>query len=454
MSATATGGEMAASPNALYRTIWRWHFFAGLLVLPFLVLLAVTGGLYLYKDEINSLLYSRYLHVTPGSQAPLHPSDIVARATAALPGEAVGYVPPSAPDRSAQVRVKPDGGEKQIVFVDPYSGAALGTLSDGGSAGTPFMLLLRKIHSLEFFGWLPNRLMEIVGGWALILVVTGFYLWWPRNQGGGVFAVRAEPGRRVFWRDLHAVTGAYAGLFVFFLAISGLPWSGFWGSKVNTYADQAGLGYPPEYWNEVPKSSVPMKDAVTNTTWSLENVPMPESTPNGAASIGLDRAVEIFDSLGVPKGYAIDLPGGPEGVYSASIFADQVDDQRVVHLDQYTGATLFDGTFSDLGPVGKAIEWGISVHMGQEFGLVNQLLMTAACLAIVLMAVAAVVMWWKRRPKGSLGAPRPPADYRVGRGILVIAVLFGLAFPLVGLSMLVMLAIDWLLPSGLKERLA
>jgi len=72
----------------------------------------------------------------------------------------------------------------------------------------------------------------------------------------------------------------------------------------------------------------------------------------------------------------------------------------------------------------------------------------------VLMAVAAVVMWWKRRPKGSLGAPRPPADYRVGRGILVIAVLFGLAFPLVGLSMLVMLAIDWLLPSGLKERLA
>lgn len=39
--------------NALYRTIWRWHFYAGLFVLPFIILLSVTGGIYLFKPQID-----------------------------------------------------------------------------------------------------------------------------------------------------------------------------------------------------------------------------------------------------------------------------------------------------------------------------------------------------------------------------------------------------------------
>ena len=37
-----------------YNAVWRWHFYAGLLVLPFLMLLALTGGLYLFKAEIDA----------------------------------------------------------------------------------------------------------------------------------------------------------------------------------------------------------------------------------------------------------------------------------------------------------------------------------------------------------------------------------------------------------------
>ncbi|MGE0211542.1 MAG: PepSY-associated TM helix domain-containing protein [Parvibaculaceae bacterium] len=454
MSASTVDADLGAPSTILYRAVWRWHFYAGLLVLPFLVLLATTGGLYLYKDEINGLLYGRYLHVTPSDRAALPPSQLVERALSAQPGEAVGYIPPAAPDRSAQVRVKDASGEKWLVFLAPSDGAVLGTLSDGGAAGTPFMLLLRKIHSLDYFGRGPNLLIEIVAGWAIILVVTGFYLWWPRGRQGGVFTIRREPGRRVFWRDLHAVTGACAGLFILFLAVTGLPWSGFWGAQLNTFADRAGLGYPPQFWNDVPKSDAHMGHAMTQTSWSLEQVPMPKSTPGGNSPMGLDKAVATFDGLGIHKGYAIDLPSGPEGVYSASVFPDKVAGERIVHLDQYSGKVLFDGGFAELGAIGKAIEWGISVHMGQEFGLLNQLLMTAACVSIVLMAVAAMVMWWRRRPKGSLGAPRLPTDARIGRGVLVIAAAFGIVFPLTGLSILAMLAIDWLLPRSLRQRLA
>src|SRR5690606_11621315 len=141
----------------------------------------------------------------------------------------------------------------------------------------------------------------------------------------------------------------------------------------------------PEFWNEVPKSSVPMKDAMTQTSWSLENAPMPLSTPTGTAPIGIHQAVAVFEALGSHPGYAVDLPQGKAGVYSASVLPDDVAFERIVHLDQYSGQVLFDGGYDELGAVGKAIEWGISVHMGQEFGLVNQLVLTIACLAIVML---------------------------------------------------------------------
>ncbi|MBD3838367.1 PepSY domain-containing protein, partial [Brevundimonas sp.] len=43
--------------SGAYRAVWRWHFYAGVFVMPVLMLLALTGGLYLFKDEIDGALY-------------------------------------------------------------------------------------------------------------------------------------------------------------------------------------------------------------------------------------------------------------------------------------------------------------------------------------------------------------------------------------------------------------
>ena len=99
----------------------------------------------------------------------------------------------------------------------------------------------------------------------------------------------------------------------------------------------------------------------------------------------------------------------------------------------------------DYGPLGKGLEWGINVHMGQEFGLANQLFMLAVCIAIVLMSVSAGVMWWKRRPSGSFGVPPLPSDRRVLRGVVGILAVGGVLFPLVGASLVAMLALDTVL---------
>ena len=443
------GAENASVETGLYRAVWRWHFYAGLFSLPFMILLAVTGGLYLFQNELNRILYKPLMVVTAQTTSPLNASDLIARAQMAIDGAAVRYVPATEPTDAVEIGIKGSDKVTRSVYVNPYTGDVLGAIGDKDKV----MWIVRKLHSLKYFGTAPERVIEIVGGWAIILVITGFYLWWPRKQTGGVVTIRSTPKKRVFWRDLHAVTGAFAGIFIFFLAFTGMPWSGFWGNNFNNFVNNHGLGYPPEFWDDVPKSTVPMKDALTETNWTLSNQPMPVSENHGTAPIGIDEAIAIFNERGIAKGYTIDLPGGEDGVYSASAFGGTASEERVIHLDQYTGKPLFDGDFASIGVGAKGIEWGISVHMGREFGLINKLVMAAACIAIVLMAVAAIVMWWKRRPKGSLGAPRYPSDVKINRGILLIAAGIGILYPLVGASLIVMLIIDKIMPRSLYARL-
>ncbi|MDB6181459.1 PepSY-associated TM helix domain-containing protein [Paracoccus fistulariae] len=427
---------------ALYRAIWRWHFYAGLIVLPFMILLAVTGGIYLFKDEIADLTHRQERIVTAEDRAMQPPSALVATAMQAQQGTVFAYLPPASAERSAAVKIKDADGAKQIVYMNPYSAKVLGSHADAGASATPAMKLVRDLHSLAYTGWLGNRLIEAVAGWMVLLVATGIYLWWPRGQKGGVVTVRGKPARRVFWRDTHAVTGLIASGFIIFLVLSGLPWSGVWGAKFYDLSYQAGLGMPDGYWDKLPVSTQPVADAIDRAPWIMEGQPMPVSTTAKGVPAALDAVVATVEDRGITPGYALNIPTTPEGVFTASVYPDDITQERMIHLDQYSGKVLFDMGLNDLGALGKTAEWGVSLHMGQAFGLPNQIVLLLVCVAMVLMAVSAVVMWWKRRPAGSLGAPQLPTDWRIPRMVLLIAVAAGLFFPLVGLSLLVVAALE------------
>ena len=425
----------------LYRAVWRWHFYAGLLVLPFMITLAITGGLYLFRDELDAVIHADLKRVAvQQSVVQASPSTMVAAALAAHPGVAVKFTDPAADDLSAEVTVNSESEGRLAVYVDPYTGQVLGALPDRGTV----MWTVRYLHSLRYFGPFVRSFIEIAGGWSILLVATGIFLWWPRRQTGGVISVRGTPSRRVFWRDTHAVTGIFVGGFIVFLAITGMPWSGVWGAKVNEWANGNNFGYPAGVRVNVPMSGEHL-DHVAKTTWSLEQAQIPQSEvkAGGVQPIGLDKAVAKFEQLGLHRGYSVALPGDQTGVYSGSVYPNDLSQQRVVHLDQYSGEPLIDMSYADYGPLGKWLEFGINVHMGQEFGPANQIILVVVCLAIVLLAVSAGVMWWKRRPSGSLGIPPMPSDARVFRGLIAILLIGGAIFPLVGLSLLIMLVLDF-----------
>lgn len=446
-SARLSGAAQAvrASRDSVYRAVWRWHFYAGLLCLPFLVTLSATGALYLFKDEINATAFAGRNVVTP-TDKPLGPDRLIFEAMQAVPGGTpISYTDPARPDASALVTLA-EGARKILVYLDPADGTVLDTVDRDDE----FFMVVRRLHSLAYFGPLANGLIEVVAGFAIILVVTGVYLWWPRGQDGGVVSVRGTPRRRVWWRDLHAVTGFVAGGGLLFLALTGLPWSIWWGDQLRSWSNTAGLGQPAALYANKPVSALPLNAVLDSAGWTMQDAPVPSSTASGKP-IGIDDAAAILTRLGMPRGYELSLPVGPQGVYAAAVYPKDVARQRVVSLDQYSGKPLLDVPFQDLGPVGRLIQYGIGIHLGQYWGRANQLAMLAFCLATILLSVTAGTMWWKRRPQGSLGTPPWPRDRRVVATVTGLVLVLGALFPLTGFAILAMLGLDLVL-GGARRR--
>ncbi|RUP23857.1 MAG: PepSY domain-containing protein [Curvibacter sp.] len=480
-SSAAESSPAAPRAGGLYRLLWRWHFYAGLLVWPFVLLLSLTGGLYLFHDTVDTWWHRDLLTVpevsaTPGSE--MSPEHLLAAAQQAVPGRLLHWNPPEAPGRSARIDLLTPQGQRVWVYLDPADGRVLGQLPERGTLGWT----LRHLHSLKIIGPWARALIEIAAGWTGLLVLSGLYLWWPRGRRQGVWSLRRwHPGQRVFWRDLHAVGGAAVGGVLLFLALTGMPWSGVWGAWVNQWANGANWGYPAGLRVQLPMSGQRLAEHA-ETNWSLTQARLPLSSPPGehaahlagqAATqtaddkhkndngdgdntqppqLGLDAIWRRVQALHLAPGLSLSAPAGPRGVWTASVYPPDLDRQRVVHLDAYSGDVLLDMRWSDYGVAGRWMEWGINVHLGQEWGWANRWGLLLVCAVVALLCLAAPLMWWWRRPAGQLGVPRLAGASPLYWRMLVWLLPACLLFPLAGGALLAVLLLDAGLLSWAEHR--
>lgn len=441
---------------ALHRTIWHWHFWAGLIVAPFLLILSLTGAIYLFNDEIDDALYPHLRLVAP-SPGRVPVSAMIRGALAAHPGAVSRVDVPDAPGRAAVVFVATRAGPAQRVHVDPGTGRVLGSLVYADT----LVGWADAMHGSLTIGTLGDRIVELAACWALVLIATGLFLWWPRGSWRGALWPRLSGRGRGFWRALHGPVGVWTAGLLAFLIVTGLPWAGVEGPLLQRVSAAAGAGYPASFRNHNAPGSMPMKQALGTAPWTLEDAPMPQSqhqgmhaghaghetpapTDDAAAIAGVDRAVAALSARGLAGGYRLFLPDGPRGVYTAFTYPDRPEGQRTLYIDRYAFRAIGpEVRFADYGRVGRATELGVAIHMGNYFGRANQLLMLLPCVGVWVLTISGVAMWWKRRPAGGgMGAPRRIAGARLGGAAAVLAAMM-VTLPLFGVSVVVLAVVDW-----------
>lgn len=419
--------------NTLYGFIWRVHFYAGLIVLPFLIVLALSGSVYLFKPQLDKLVYSKLVTVSAVTNAPLSENALVEKVKVQFPEARIAtYYSPLSSEHSAQFDLNTKEGILSV-FYNPYDGSFLGERKNEDY----IQEIARKIHGELLIGDWGDRIVELAACWAIILILTGLYLTWPQLT----FLPNFKLQGRAFWRDIHISSGLLGSVFIFFLIASGLPWSGIFGNKIMHVWEQ----YPDKMFSNLPKSTVLTeslnKDRINVVPWATEKIAMPESQSQEGQPLPLTSAIEIALKENVTKPLVVTFPKGKLGVYTVSAVTGDPKKERLVHIDQYSGKVLISFGYADYSKVAATVQYGISLHEGKYFGLANQLLGLFACVMLILLSITGAIMWWKRKP-----LPNQTQFSSLSKEhknlVISFALFFGIIFPLVGISLIVVTIIE------------
>lgn len=411
---------------ALYRTIWRWHFYAGLFVIPFIFILALSGSVYLFKPQIDRWEERAYRGLPSGSATPAAQIDA---ALAAFPGARLGhYRIPEASGDAALVHIGlADGRTMRDVFVSP-AGKVVGSLDPERR----IVEIDRKIHGQLLLGPRGGWLVELAASWAIVMTLSGLYLWWPRGRGAaGVL----WPRRGTPLRDLHAVTGFWVAGLTLVLLFTGLPWASVWGDAFKQV--RSGFGLQKQDWTVGGEHAGHDHQAMLRMEAS--GVPL----ANISAIVDKARA----QSLAPP---VLVSPPGSEMAWTVRSDTQNRPLRQTITYDMASGRELSRQGFADKHPIDRVIGYGIAWHEGQLFGWINQLVGVLTAIALLTLAVTGFLMWRRRKPDATLGAPpRIVAPVRM-RGVLVIMLVLAVLLPLFAASLVALWVFDRLVLPRMK----
>ncbi len=367
------------------RAFFLWlHRWVGLAAAILIVVLAGSGVLLVFENEIDRMLNPAITNVKPIG-ARLSVEELIASARQAFPKERVQNVGfPSDERQSVQVLL----GTGRRVHIDPYTGKILGNRALGDS----FVNKLRELHVRLLFPPVTvamgkgtrttqNKVGSRIVGWATVVLlgisVTGIFVWFPRMA----WKLDLRTGWKRINFDLHNLTGLYALVFAIVLAVTGIVMS-----------------------FDAPKK------------WVYSAFPMQETEE--APGVELQRGVKFIPVEGVLEAArkafpgasisSLNLPTPPKWTYVVSMrFPDDSNafGRSRVAVDPYTGEVVFKESSRDEQTAVRILRAMRTLHTGEIFGWPTRILAALASLMIVAQVVTGVIMWIVRSFKRKQKAP-------------------------------------------------
>jgi len=406
--------------TALYHMVWKWHFFAALYVLPFMALLSVTGGLYLFNNQIEEILYKDRINV-PVEQNTVDYQQQAAAVIATADGLKIrSIITPSAEGRATLIEYQDEARTRSLAWVNPYTGGVI----DTQERDSTFMRTVRKLHGELLLGDIGTKFVELAAHWAIVLFISGLYLWWPRGARTWTKALSLPKGRgRQWWKQTHLFTGLLASILIIPILITGLPWTDVWGGMFEKIQERTGQASPSRAFGGPPILS----------------------TQSSGQPLSYEAVINVAKETGAPSPYEVRPPKNPEAAFFVRSAIDSRTDRVELHIDQYSGEIINRVDFDDYPLLAAGTTLGIAFHQGELYGWLNKFQNLLAATLGLLLAVSGFVAWWKRRPKGGLGVPPAPESKSIGVGMGILIVALMIFLPLMAASLILVLILDKLL---------
>jgi uncharacterized iron-regulated membrane protein len=356
------------------------HFWFGMITGPIVFVLALTGAIYAFQEEIQDATQP-YRFVQKQNKEFLPPSVLIPQANKANPNKHLHALMYHEKSRAVKAIYYSFNEYYDFVYMNPYTGKVL------------------KVHSVQnsFFGfildghfylWLPAWLGQpIVASATLIfflLLLSGLFLWWPRNKNNKrqKFSIKWKSSWRRKNYDVHSVLGFYVLIFALIFAITGLVWGFEWFR--NSYYFVASAGEQYENYLE-PKShqgdSLSRNEILDNTFYTL----LKSQPKSGWIELHLPESDSVPIAVNV----------NPD----ATTFWKT--DYR--YFDQKSGKELSVshqwGRFKNATSSEKLMRMNYDIHVGGIAGLPGKIFACLMSLVIASLPITGFMIWYGRKYK-------------------------------------------------------
>ncbi|MEN0048205.1 MAG: PepSY-associated TM helix domain-containing protein [Bacteroidota bacterium] len=367
------------------------HLWLGLASGLIVFIVSITGCLYVFVDELQSVFYRDRLYVeVPENTERLPATELIARAEAALDNQYPFTIiqAHAAPNKSVRLQAYKFNTEKQTklirwygeemlyfyrVYLNPYNGELLKI----EHTKWEFFNVVEFLHTSLLLGKFGRTVVAYAVLIFLVMLITGLILWWPRNKKAFRIGTRFVWKKSTRWKrknyDLHNVLGFYAMWVAVVIAITGLVWSFEWVSNSLQWIANGGEKQERRF-------SAQQSDT---TQIRLDN---PLDKIYAQAPINFPEATQYF------------LIAPSDSVSSINIFTRKRDDitDQIAQYDQYTGEELDAFQLSDMSRGEQLRFLNYSIHVGSILSFPGKVLAFFAALISASLPITGFFIWWNR----------------------------------------------------------
>lgn len=357
------------------------HLTAGLIAGSVVLVMSVTGVLLAFERQLTEWADRDLRVVPPGPGAPrLSISELIAGLRAAEP-EAMPSGLALRSDPAAPVAI--NLGRDRAVFLNPYTGAVLG---EGSKRARAFFRSVTNVHR-----WLgtPEKGRAIGRGITgacnvafLFLVISGFYLWWPRkgtkNAGRAIVLPKTKPRGKTRYFNWHNAVGFWCAPLLFFVVLSGMTLSYPWAT--NLLYRLTGSEPPPSRTAPARRPDSPRESSFVpkdiDRLWTMAEQRVPDWKTISVRFETSPSAPVIFS---IEQGYR----GRP-------------DLRSQLTLDATTGEVVRWESFASFSLGRQLRSWARFVHTGEAGGVPGQTIAAFASAGAAVLVCTGFALAWRR----------------------------------------------------------
>ena len=385
------------------------HSIIGLAIALVVALMGLTGAMLSFEDEIVAALNRDVAKVEVRPAPLLTPDEIVARLQS-QPGAGKVQLMLLSSEPGATVRARfarNAAGERSSVFVDPYDGRVLSSVSGEG-----FFATLRNLHRFLLLPGNGNGYGRLITGVCaiglLVLLISGMVLRWPRRVRSIKMWLKpnlAMPGRAFHW-SLHSVVGTWVLPIYVITILTGLWWSFDWYKVSATWL----LSSKPPVAAKAPAKAKGEAKGGAKSGDAAESAMAPP----------LDRAWATFlaEQGNLYANVYLLVPNGAGPVRLRSLAKDAPHDvaRDDFRIDGATGRVIAVERYADKSIGDSILQRVLQIHTGAAFGLVGRILFMISAALMPLFMVTGFILYLSRRKLRAQS--KPSRNHRRAAGLV------------------------------------